>query len=156
MMRISNATNSLLMLPPLAFWIGVCLCCTAVYAAEQQFDTEPSGQYSNEALTALATKFGIADEVATVKIKTNAKEQSQIIEFLLAQNQVNKRMATVFFESNAVIADVTAEISNVRRRREKLENARQRAITTTNTLNFLTWIMHPNRYSAAKSIMELA
>jgi hypothetical protein len=107
-------------------------------AAEPSYDIEPTGPYSSAELDKLASKIGMADDLVKLKqFSANGNDKEQL-EFLRAQNNVNKRIASISFESNSFIADITAEISRVHERIATIEGKRNFAVSTTNTVNFMT------------------
>ncbi|MBX9722922.1 MAG: hypothetical protein K2X81_16085 [Candidatus Obscuribacterales bacterium] len=102
------------------------------------FDVEPDTPLSEQAIKVLSQKVEIFDEMTQLKALESSGNPSQALNMARLENTINKRIAIAYFDSSAFIADLTSEISAVRDRRNVLENARNRLVNTTNTVNFLS------------------
>jgi hypothetical protein len=117
-----------------ALVLSILFLSRTAFAQEAPFDTEPSQPYSDQQLNFLAGKVGIATEIETVKQQPNSDE----LRVLKAQNTINKKLASAYLDCSAVNAQLLAEESNVRTRRNLLESKRNTTILTTNSVNFLS------------------
>lgn len=108
---------------------------TPAYSQDvRPYDTEPSANYSEQQLTELARKIGVADEAMIVK----RGENKDPLVVLHAENTVNKKIASAYLDCSAVTSELIQEESNIRQRRLKLEAQRNTRILTTNSANFLS------------------
>lgn len=98
------------------------------------YDMEPSTVYSAEQLELLAKKIGINEEVKIVK----SGSKSEPLVLLHAENYVNKKVASAYFDCSAVSAELLREEADIRDRRLRLEQQRNTRILTTNSVNFLS------------------
>ncbi|MBX9722405.1 MAG: hypothetical protein K2X81_13480 [Candidatus Obscuribacterales bacterium] len=87
-----------------------------------------------EQLETLAKKIGISDEVKIVK----GGASTGPLVLLRAENYVNKKIASAYFDCSAVSAELLREEADVRERRLRLEQRRNTRILTTNSANFLS------------------
>lgn len=118
-----------------ALWLSAVSCISPSYAESLlPYDTEPSANYSTEQLETLAKKLGITDEVTIVKNGTAAEP----LVLLHAENYVNKKVASAYFDCGAVSAELLQEEADIRDRRLRLEQQRNTRILTTNSTNFLS------------------
>jgi hypothetical protein len=106
-------------------------------ANSPSYDTEPSEQYSQAEIDFLAQRVGIYDSLQQLKTLGNNITSENALTQARLQNDVNKRIASIYFDVSAALADLSVEITAGKERSSKLEAKRNNAVSTTNTLNFL-------------------